>query len=86
MIRILATDFQSTWINFLYYILNRVLLFGALFLGAIAILPSVVQGATGVQAFGFIVGGTSLLIVVSVVLETMRQVESQLTMRDYEGF
>jgi len=72
--------------DFLYYILNRVLLFGALFLGAIAILPSVVQGATGVQAFGFIVGGTSLLIVVSVVLETMRQVESQLTMRDYEGF
>ena len=72
--------------DFLYYILNRVLLFGAIFLGTIAILPSVVQGSTGVQAFGFIVGGTALLIVVSVVLETMRQIESQLVMRDYDGF
>ncbi len=72
--------------DFLYFILNRVLLFGAFFLGTIAVLPSVVQGATGITAFGFAIGGTALLIIVSVVLETMRQVGSQLTMRDYEGF
>jgi len=71
--------------EFLYFILNRVLLFGALFLGSIAVLPSIVQGITGITAFGFIIGGTALLIVVSVVLDVMRQVNSQLTMRDYEG-
>ncbi len=76
---------QST-ANFLYYILNRVLLIGALFLGGIAVMPSVIQGMTGVTAFGFLVGGTSLLIVVSVVLETMRQINAQLQMRDYEKF
>jgi len=72
--------------DFLYFILNRVLLFGAIFLGTIAVLPSVVQGATGITAFGFAIGGTALLIIVSVVLEMMRQIGSQLTMRDYEGF
>lgn len=70
----------------LYYILNRTLLIGAVFLGFIAVLPSIIQGGTGVTAFTFLVGGTSTLIVVSVVLETMRQVESQLVMREYEGF
>ncbi len=71
--------------DFLYYILNRVLLFGAVFLGTIAVLPSIIQGSTGITAFGFAIGGTALLIVVSVVLETMKQINSQLTMRDYEG-
>jgi len=71
--------------DFLYFILNRVLLFGAIFLGTVAVLPSIVQGATGITAFGFVIGGTALLIVVSVVLETIRQISSQLTMRDYEG-
>jgi preprotein translocase subunit SecY len=70
--------------EFLNFILNRVLLVGAIFLGLIAIAPNVVQGATGITAFQ--VGGTSILIVVSVVLETIRQIESQLVMRDYEGF
>ncbi|NQV00518.1 MAG: preprotein translocase subunit SecY [Parcubacteria group bacterium] len=70
--------------DFLYFILNRVLLFGAIFLGTIAVLPSIIQGATGITAFGFAIGGTALLIVVSVVLETIRQINSQLTMRDYE--
>jgi preprotein translocase subunit SecY len=72
--------------NFMNYILNRVLLIGALFLGAIAIMPSVVGGITGVQSFRFLVGGTSLLIVVSVVLETVRQINAQLQMREYETF
>ncbi len=70
--------------QFLNFILNRVLLVGAVFLGVIAVAPYIVQGATGVTAFQ--VGGTSILIVVSVVLETIRQIESQLTMREYEGF
>ncbi len=70
--------------DFLNFILNRVLLVGAIFLGVVAIAPALVQGATGVTAFQ--VGGTSILIVVSVVLETIRQIESQLVMRDYEGF
>lgn len=76
---------QST-ASFLYYILNRILLIGALFLGGIAVMPSVIQGATGVTSFTFLVGGTSLLIVVSVVLETMRQIRSQLQMREYDTF
>ncbi len=76
----------SSTANFLYYILNRLLLVGALFLGVIAVLPSVIQGITGVQTLGFLVGGTSLLILVSVVLETVRQLRSQLQMREYESF
>ncbi len=72
--------------NFLYYVLNRILLIGALFLGTIAVLPIIVQGITGVVLFQFLVGGTALLIVVSVVLETMRQVRAQLQMREYETF
>ena len=72
--------------GFLYYILNRVLLIGALFLGTVAVLPSIVSGATGVTGFTFLIGGTALLIVVSVTLETMRQVNAQLQMREYETF
>ncbi len=72
--------------NFMYYILNRVLLIGALFLGAIAVMPQIVGGITGVVVFQFLIGGTSLLIVVSVVLETVRQIRAQLQMRDYETF
>jgi len=70
--------------QFLNFILNRVLLIGAIFLGVIAVAPTIVQAATGVTTFQ--IGGTSILIVVSVILETLRQVESQLTMREYEGF
>lgn len=72
--------------NFLYYILNRVLVIGAISLGLIAIMPFIVQWITEVRVFGFLVGGTSLIIVVSVVLETMRQIRAQLQMREYETF
>ncbi len=73
--------------GFIKYILNRVLLIGAIFLGLIAVMPSIVGGLTGVQnTFSFLIGGTSLLIVVSVVLETMKQINSQLQMRDYDTF
>ncbi|OGZ23746.1 MAG: preprotein translocase subunit SecY [Candidatus Nealsonbacteria bacterium RIFCSPLOWO2_01_FULL_41_9] len=72
--------------HFLYYILNRVLLIGAIFLGLIAVMPSIIGGFTGVQVFQFLIGGTSLLIVVSVVLETLRQIRSQLQMHEYDTF
>lgn len=70
--------------DYLNFILNRITLVGALFLGAIAILPSLVQGTTGIS--NLTIGGTGILIVVSVVLETVKQVESMLVMRSYEGF
>lgn len=68
--------------DYIHFILNRVLLLGAIFLGMIAVMPSVIQGFTGVQVFQFIVGGASLLIIVSVVLETSKQIQSQLEMRE----
>lgn len=72
--------------DFLKHILNRVLFTGAIFLGLIAVLPSLVAGMTGVTGFTFLIGGTSLLIVVSVVLETVRQINAQLQMREYDTF
>ena len=71
--------------QYLQGILNRVLVIGALSLGLIAILPSIVQGTTGIQQFSFLIGGTSLLIVVSVALETMKQINAQLEMREYDS-
>lgn len=70
--------------SYLDYISLRVTLFGAIFLGLIAILPSIAQKMTGLTAL--LVGGTGILIVVSVVLETTKQIESQLMMSDYESF
>ncbi|MEK7124057.1 MAG: preprotein translocase subunit SecY, partial [Patescibacteria group bacterium] len=64
--------------KFLAHILNRVLFTGAISLGIIAVLPSIIAGTTGVTGFTFLIGGTSLLIVVSVVLETMKQIKAQL--------
>lgn len=74
----------KTTADYLYKIMNRITLAGALFLGSIAVLPFVVQGLTNIQTLQ--VGGTSILIVVSVVIETIKQIEGQLVMRDYEGF
>ncbi len=68
--------------DYLYKVLNRITLPGSLFLGLIAILPLLLQTVTGTQALT--IGGTSLLIVVAVVIETIKQIESQLTMHDYE--
>ena len=70
--------------GFLSHVLNRITLVGALFLGAVAVLPLIVQGALGLTTLT--IGGTALLIVVSVAIETLRQIEAQLTMREYEGF
>lgn len=72
--------------NFMNYILNRILLVGALFLGSIAIMPQIIGGITGIKVFSFLIGGTALLIVVSVILETMREIKAQLEMREYETF
>lgn len=69
---------------YLAYILNRITLAGALFLGAIAILPSLLSQVTNVTTLA--IGGTSLLIVVSVILDSAKQFESQLIERNYEGF
>lgn len=70
--------------DFLYRIMNRITLSGSIFLGTVAVLPFVVQGITNIQFLQ--IGGTGILIVVSVVIETIKQIESQLVMRDYEGF
>ena len=70
--------------KYLNYILTRITLAGALFLGAIAILPVIGRLITNVQ--NLVLGGTGLLIVVSVVLETIKAIEAQLVMRNYEGY
>lgn len=74
----------KTTAEYLYRIINRITLSGALFLGVIAILPFIVQGIFNLKSLS--IGGTGLLIVVSVVIETVKQIEGQLVMRDYEGF
>lgn len=70
--------------EYLYKVLNRITLVGAIFLGMIAVLPNIMQYFTGAQSLAL--GGTSLLIVVAVVIEVMKQVQAQMVMRDYEDF
>ena len=68
--------------SYLDYVLLRITFFGAIFLGLIAILPSIGQSLTGVR--NLLIGGTGLLIIVAVILETTKQIESQLVMSDYD--
>jgi preprotein translocase subunit SecY len=70
--------------NYLSGVLNRITLAGAVFLGLIAILPAIMQGIFKIPTLS--IGGTGLLIVVSVVLETTKSLQSQLLVRNYEGF
>ncbi len=70
--------------EFLTKVLNRITLAGAFFLALIAVLPLMIQNILGVTALTF--GGTSLLIVVAVVIEVIKKIDAQLTMHDYEGF
>jgi len=70
--------------KYLGKILNRITMVGATFLGMIAVLPSFFQGAIGVSNLA--IGGTGILIVVSVVLEMTRELEAQLVMKRYETF
>ena len=70
--------------EYLQAVISRINLFGASFLGMIAVLPVMAQGSGGNQLLA--VGGTSLLIVVAVVIESIKQVESQITMRQYDAY
>lgn len=72
----------SNTANYIGGVSTRIMLAGALFLGAIAILPLIAQSALGITTLT--IGGASMLIVVSVALETKNQINSQLTMREYE--
>ena len=71
--------------EYLDRVMTRITLFGAVFLGVIALLPYWTPMVTGVRSFG-LVGGTSLLILVGVALETLQAIEAQMVMRHYEGF
>jgi preprotein translocase subunit SecY len=68
--------------QYLQFVTNRILVVGAVFLAVIAVLPLAVSHLTGTQ--NLVVGGTSLLIVVSVIIETVQQIEAQLVMREYD--
>jgi len=70
--------------EYLSYVSSRITVVGAVFLGLVAVLPSLMQEATEIAALAL--GGTGVLIVVSVILETAKQVEAQLVMRSYERF
>jgi preprotein translocase subunit SecY len=70
--------------RYLQQVLNRITLPGSIFLMVIAIIPLLVFAAWDIQQFPF--GGTAILITVGVALETMKQIDSQLMMRNYEGF
>lgn len=70
--------------DYLQYVTSRILLAGAVFLAAIAVVPILLQQGGGL-ASTMVVGGTSVLIVVSVAIETIRQFKAQLVMRDYEA-
>jgi len=67
--------------EFLYRVLSRITLIGALFLGLIAVLPLAMRAVTGLVTLT--IGGTALLIVVSVVLETIKQIEAQIATMEY---
>jgi preprotein translocase subunit SecY len=69
--------------KFFSHAVSRLTFFGALFLGLIAVLPILLQPLTGTSALS--ISGTALLIVVAVALETMRQINSQLTVREYDS-
>ena len=70
--------------DYIDYVLTRITLAGSVFLAFIAVLPNLIAGATHIQGVYF--GGTALLIVVSVALHTMKQIEAMVVMRHYEGF
>jgi preprotein translocase subunit SecY len=73
--------------DYLEQTMNRVTLLGALFLALIAILPTIIGRLLGVpQTISYFFGGTALLILVGVVLDTMKQIESHLLMKRYDGF
>ena len=70
--------------DFISKILSKITLIGALFLAVIALLPIIYSNATAMHGLSF--GGTSILIMVGVALDTAKQLESQMMMRHYKGF
>ena len=70
--------------EFLGKVLSRLTFFGAIYLGIVAILPLIVENITGIMNIS--VGGTSVIIVVGVALETVKMIEAQMLMRHYKGF
>ena len=70
--------------DFIRKVLNKVTLFGAVYLGVVAILPLLIGKIVNVAALS--IGGTSVIIVVGVALETVQALESQMLMRQYKGF
>ena len=70
--------------DFIRKVLNKVTLFGAIYLGVVAILPLIIGKAVSVPNLA--IGGTSVIIVVGVALETVQALESQMLMRQYKGF
>ena len=70
--------------QYLEKILYKITSVGAVFLGIIAILPAIISRITGIN--DLVIGGTGILIVVSVILETFKMIEAQLVMRSYDRF
>jgi len=70
--------------NYLNSVVNKIVLVGGLFLATIAVLPYIMQAATGISSL--MLGGTGILIVVSVIIDTMRQINAQLVMHSYENY
>ena len=70
--------------DFISRVITKITFIGALFLGVIALLPNILGAASGIGNVG--IGGTTIIIVVSVALETARNLESQMMMRHYKGF
>jgi preprotein translocase subunit SecY len=72
--------------DYLYGILNRLTLWGAVYLSAICVIPQAVYINLGASQFAYVFGGTAVLIVVGVTLDTASQIESMLVARNYENF
>lgn len=68
----------------LSFVINRVTLIGSIFLAIVAVLPFIIQSATNIRTIA--VGGTGILIIISVIIETMRQIRAHLATRTYEEF
>ena len=80
----IVLDEKSLIKRILMYVISAILGFGALFLAFIAIVPIIFSGVTGMH--GLMMGGTSVIILVGVALETGRQLESQMMVRKTKGF
>ncbi len=72
--------------DYIKRVLNRITLIGAIFLGFIAVFPMILNLASGGKMAGLAFGGSSIIIIVGVIIETAREIEGQMTMRHYKGF